>query len=676
MTVQAGVPQPGAIRDGSGFHFALAAPDADRVELCLFDDAGQSERRIPLTGSDGGLRHAYVARLAPGQLYGYRVHGPYDPHQGHRFNPHKLLIDPYADQLLGAFHWHDAVFGYQCGHPEGDLSFDTRDSAPYVPRCVAGGHQATPSFTHPRPQTPWADTVIYEMHLKGATRRHPDIEPARRGSAAALASPEMLGHLTALGVTAVELMPVQAWVSEQALLARGLTNYWGYNPLSFFAPDTDHLGLQSLDDLAKAVDALHAAGIEVILDLVFNHTAESHAGGPTLSWRGIANRDYYALDPAVPRRYLDWSGCGNTLDTGSPLTQRLIADSLRHWARMTNVDGFRLDLAGGLRRGAGADVFLDGLADDPVLADRKLIAEPWDATGDGYALGRFGTGWAEWNDKFRSSVRRFWAGRAETAPEMATRLLGSSDVFGARGPRAGINYVTSHDGFTLADLTSYSHRHNHANGEDNRDGDRHMDHAPVGPEGPSQDPQIIAARLTARRNLLASLLLARGVPMLRAGDEIGHSQHGNNNAYCQDNEMSWLDWSGRDDPARDLRGYVAELTALRRTVPALTAAGQIDRLTPEGRAMTDDDWHFADAHMVICRMVPDTADAPVLLVLNAYDGAIEMRLPDTGSKSDTWRIRLATARGSKTLRDGGTFSPGDMVNVAAHMILLMVGTSR
>lgn len=670
MSVRAGTPPPGSTRDGSGFHFALAAPDADKVELCLFDEGGGSERRVLLDERDGALRHGYVPGLAPGQLYGYRVHGPYRPSDGHRFNPHKLLIDPYAANLHGRMQWHDAVFGYQRGHPAGDLTFDDRDSAAYVPRCVAGAAFADPAFCAPRPQTPWADTIIYELHLKGVTALHPDIGPGLRGTAAALAHPEMLAHLTSLGVTAVELMPVTAWVSEEALLARGLTNYWGYNPISFFAPDTEHLGLRSLDDLAEAVDALHRGGIEVILDLVFNHTAESHAGGPTLCWRGIANRDYYVLDPDDQRRYLDWSGCGNALDATSPLTQRLITDSLHHWVRVTNVDGFRLDLAGELRRGQGAADFLDGLAHDPVLVDRKLIAEPWDATGEGYALGHFGDGWAEWNDKFRSSARRFWAGHRDTAPEMATRLAGSSDVFNERAPYGSVNFITAHDGFTLTDLTSYNHRHNEANGEGNRDGDQHADYIAIGPEGPSGDPAVLTSRLTARRNLLATLLLACGVPMLRAGDEIGHSQGGNNNAYCQDNETSWLDWSGRDDELRDLRGFIGELARLRRTLPALDGPCEIDWLTPDGHAMTRADWDFADAHMLICRKVPDTTGASVLIVLNAFDGIVDMRLPQTGSSATDWVCRLATSAAGVGASSTPTWGVGENVSVAGHSVLL------
>lgn len=674
MTAPPGTPPPGATRDGSGFHFALAAPDADAVDLCLFDADGTAERRIALPETAGELRHGYVPGLADGQLYGYRVHGPYAPEKGHRFNPHKLLIDPYAARLTGRFQWDDAVFGYVRGHAAGDLSFDTRDSAPFVPRSVAGAAAAA-SPRHAAPATPWHRTVIYEAHLKGLSQLHPGIPERLRGTAGALASPALTGHLASLGVTAIELMPVQAWITEHRLSRRGLSNYWGYNPLSFFAPDTEHLGIQGVGELAEAVDALHGAGIEVILDLVLNHTAEGDETGPTVAWRGIANRDYYLLDPDNPRRCLDRSGCGNTLDTGTPLARRLIGDSLRHWARTTNVDGFRFDLAGALRRGDDAARWLDGLARDPALAGRKLIAEPWDATPDGYALGAFGDGWAEWNDRFRTTVRRFWAGHRGSAPDLATRLAGSADLFGDRAPFASVNYVTAHDGFTLADLTSYRMRRNHANGEDNRDGDPDTQGLALGPDGPCEDTAVLAARSKRRRGLLATLMLARGVPMLRAGDEIGHSQGGNSNAYCQDNPVGWLAWPRGDGDRHDLRGTVARLAGLRRDLAALTGPARIDWLTPHGAAMTGPDWAFAEARSLVCRMVPDADGPAVLAVLNAFAGTLQLHLPETGTGAACWHCVLDTSRADGLPDAAPHLRPDSVVMVPPQTVLLFAGTA-
>ncbi|MBX6388179.1 MAG: glycogen debranching protein GlgX [Frankia sp.] len=551
LRVRPGAPAPlGVWPDDEGANVAVVAPGADAVEFCLLDDAG-GETRFRLPERTGAVWHGHIPGARPGQRYGLRAHGPYDPARGLRYNPAKLLLDPYARQVVGTLAAHPAIFGYGAGDPYGTTP-DEQDSAPYVPIGVitpAPGARGGADPTANRPRTPWPDTVIYELHVRGFTRLHPALPPELRGTYAGLAHPAVIAHLRRLGVSAVELLPVHAHVSEPVLLDRGLTNYWGYNCVGFFAP---HPGYAATDDpvaeFRAMVAALHDAGIEVLLDVVYNHTAEQDERGPTLSLRGLDNTVYYRLEPADPRRYRDVTGCGNTLNVTSPHVVRLVCDSLRYWVTEMGVDGFRFDLAAALGRNPDgfdpAAPLLAAIGQDPVLATVKLIAEPWDVGWGGYQVGAFPPPWAEWNDRFRNTVRETWAGRAHSAADLGYRITASSDLFdhSGRRPWASVNFVTAHDGFTLADLVSYENKHNEANREDNRDGEAHNRSANHGVEGPTDDPAVLESRRRARRALLATLLLSAGVPMLLAGDEFGRSQGGNNNAYCQDGPTSWLGW--------------------------------------------------------------------------------------------------------------------------------------
>src|SRR3954469_7126891 len=604
-----GSPFPlGATWDGEGTNFTLFAPAAESVELCLFD--GQAEERIPLEDVTYHVWHGYLPRVGPRQRYGFRVDGPFDTRHGLRWNSSKLLIDPYARALDGELVLDDAVFGYPPG--KDDTQQDHRDSASLVPKAVVVA-DAFPWGEDPRPATPWADTVIYEMHVKGFTARHPDVPPSVRGTYAGLAHPAAIEHLQRLGVTAVELLPVHQFVSEPALLRRGLTNYWGYNTLGFFAPHDAYSSSGSRGEQVREfkamVRALHAAGIEVILDVVYNHTAEGDHLGPTLSFRGIDNPTYYRLRDDDPRRYLDYTGTGNTLNAQQPHVLQLIMDSLRYWVTEMHVDGFRFDLAAALAR-SFHDVdklsgFFEVIQQDPVLSQVKLIAEPWDLGPGGYQVGEFPQRWTEWNGKYRDTVRDFWRGADAGISELGFRLSGSSDLYqdDGRRPYASINFVTCHDGFSLRDLVSYNDKHNEENREENRDGNDDNRSWNFGVEGDTDDSQIQDLRVRQMRNFLATLLLSQGVPMLRMGDELAHSQHGNNNAYCQDNEISWLDWTS--DPFSDL---VARLISLRRTHPVfrqraffqgseLAADGTKDIawFTPTGVEMNDADWKSSSA---------------------------------------------------------------------------------
>lgn len=685
MAEAAAAPPLGAVREGRGFNFALFSREADKVELCLFDETGRREERRHVLGErTGETWHDYLPGIGPGQVYGYRVHGPYRPEAGLRFNPHKLLLDPFAREIRGRFTWHDAVFGYDPRDPRGDASFSAADSAPFVPKGVTTA-ESPRRFT--RPRHPIEDSVILEIHVKGYTEHHPGVPESIRGGVAALASPAAIGHLASLGVTAIELMPVQAFISERALVRRGLSNYWGYNPLAFFAVHGDYLASGDAEELACAVEALHGAGIEVILDVVFNHTAEGEATGPTLSFRGIDNRSYYRLDPEEPRRYVDWAGCGNTVNASDPAVARMIADCLRHWAKHFGVDGFRLDLAAALIRDADGGFedespLLAMIGADPMLSRLKLIAEPWDATEAGYRLGGFPPGWAEWNDRYRNAVRRFWGDAEGLAGELATRISGSSDVFAAsgRGPSANVNFVTSHDGFTLQDLVSYSEKRNWANGEENRDGAEANDSFNCGAEGTSDDPRVRALRLRQKRNLLATLLLSRGVPMLRGGDEIGQTQGGNNNAYCQDNDVGWLDWTGTDDPWRDLREFIGRLVRFRRAHPALWRDRFLDArdvvwLNADGRERDETDWHSPGAAMlafvlkegaVTAAESREGASGRLLVVMNAGEG-VRFVLPEP--RYGGWRRILDTAHESG-FPDGILESADREVHVAGPSVVV------
>ncbi|MEM7500143.1 MAG: glycogen debranching protein GlgX [Pseudomonadota bacterium] len=556
---------------GDGANVAVFSANAARIEFCLFDASGLETARLPLPEQTGPVWHGHVPGIGEGQLYGLRAHGAYAPERGHRFNPNKLLVDPYARRLAGRVTEAEALYAYDQRDAERDLSFDARDSAPFVPKAVItapADHGTRP----PRPRRAWGETVFYEAHPKGFTRLMPGVPPGIAGTWEALGSDAVIRHLETLGVTALELLPVHAFVDDAFLLNRGLRNYWGYNTLAFFAPAPRYLGPAGEAGVLAAIDRLHEAGIEVILDVVYNHTAEGGELGPTLSFRGLDNASYYSLMPDDPRYYVNDTGCGNTVNVAHPFVLRMVLDSLRHWVEHYRIDGFRFDLATTLgREPHGFDAeggFLDALRQDPVLSDVKLIMEPWDIGPGGYQLGAFPPGCAEWSDRFRDDVRRFWRGDEGAAQGLAARLLGSADIFDRDGRPAwsSVNLITAHDGFTLADLTAYHAKHNEANGEKNRDGHGENLSDNMGQEGDTEDVAIVAARARRRRALLATLFLSQGTPMLLAGDELANSQGGNNNAYCQDNVTGWVDWD-TDDP--ELADVVAALTRLRREMPVL-----------------------------------------------------------------------------------------------------------
>ena len=610
LTVWPGRPYPlGATWDGEGVNFALFSEHAEKVDLCLFDESGRRElHRVPVREQTDQVWHCYLPEARPGLLYGYRVRGPYDPAKGLRFNHHKLLLDPYAKQIHNGMKWHDSHFGYKVGHRNEDLSYDRRDSAPGMLKGVVVD-QAFTWGADRAPRTPWHRTIIYEVHVKGFTKRHPAVPPAFRGTYAALATAPVIDHFTRLGITAVELMPVHAFVDDRHLIARGLRNYWGYNTIGFFAPETRYSATGSIAEFKTMVKALHSAGIEVILDVVYNHTAEGNQLGPTLSFRGIDNPVYYRLLADNPRYYMDYTGTGNTLNMRHPRVLQLIMDSLRYWVLEMHVDGFRFDLAATLARELHEvdrlGAFLDIIHQDPILSQVKLIAEPWDLGEGGYQVGKFPVGWAEWNDKYRDALRSYWKGDGGIIGELAYRITGSSDLYARSGrrPYASVNFVTAHDGFTLQDLVSYNSKHNEANGEENRDGSDNNHSWNCGEEGPTDNPEVNRLRVRQKRNLIATLFLSQGVPMLRAGDDIGQSQNGNNNAYCQDNEISWLDW----DPAHvdtELSRFVQRMIALRKDHPVFRRRNffqgrqirgaeikDIVWLRPDGQEMTDEEWN-------------------------------------------------------------------------------------
>jgi glycogen operon protein len=593
-----GSPYPlGATWDGLGINFAVFSANASRIELCLFDPAGRREvTRLVLPECTDEIWHGYLPEARPGVIYGYRAYGPYVPQQGHRFNPHKLLFDPYARRLVGDIRTSEAMYGYRVNSPRGDLSLDRRDSAPGVAKGMVVSEDFNWGDDRP-PNVPWSDTVIYEAHLKGLTHLRADLRPRERGTFAALADPAMIDHLRRLGVTAVELLPIQAFLSERHLLQQGLRNYWGYNTLSFFAIEPRYLSDGTDDDMRIAVRRLHAAGLEVILDVVYNHTAEGNEFGPTLSFRGLDNASYYRLLPDNPRHYINDTGTGNTMNLSHPRVLQMVMDSLRYWVTSFHVDGFRFDLAPVLgREGHGFDPgsgFFDAIRQDPVLSRVKLIAEPWDPGPGGYQLGNHPPGFAEWNDRFRDGVRRYWRGDEGARSEFAARLAGSSEIFDRhrRRPWASINYVASHDGFTLRDVVSYAERHNEANGEGNRDGHAENLSANWGIEGPTDDPAVEKTRFRLQCALLATTFLAQGTPMLLAGDEFGRSQSGNNNAYCQDNETSWIDWRlAGSASGRKLTAFVARLIALRHEHPILRCAKFLHGKDQPAKGILDIAW--------------------------------------------------------------------------------------
>ncbi len=662
MRVTIGSPEhPGATWDGRGVNFALFSANAEKVDLCLFDPAGKREvARIELPGHTDDMWHGYFPDLSPGQLYGYRVYGEYAPEAGHRFNHHKLLLDPYARQLAGRLIWADAHFGYRLGSQREDLTFDRRDNARAMPKCVVVDDAFTWGTDRP-PRVPWTQTIIYEAHVKGLTMRRDDVPAPWRGQYRGLAAPAMIEHLKRLGITSVELLPVHAFVNDRQLLDRGATNYWGYNTISYFAPEPRYALVDPLTEFKSMVARLHDAGIEVILDVVYNHTAEGNHLGPTLSFRGIDNASYYHLVPGAERYYDDFTGCGNSLDLTHPRVLQMVMDSLRYWVTGCHVDGFRFDLATTLARGpTGYDkraVFLSAVRQDPVLSRIKLIAEPWDIGLGGYQVGNFPGGWSEWNDSYRRSLRRFWRGESGLLGELGGRLSGSPEIFrhDGRPQWTSINHITVHDGFTLADLVSYESKHNDANGEEGRDGSDDNQSGNNGVEGPTDDLQILKLRQTLRCNLISSLLLSQGVPLLLAGDEVGNSQDGNNNTYCQDNEIGWVDWSGQGDALRDISQLVSELTALRRRFPQLGPARWMDGtrrdgsrdviwLTRDATEMQEDDWHYAEGRFLAYVLTPiDTSSVAVWIMLNASEVAIDVTVP-TVYGIDAWKCELTTVK--------------------------------
>ncbi|MBV9103935.1 MAG: glycogen debranching protein GlgX [Candidatus Eremiobacteraeota bacterium] len=669
-----GRPYPlGATWDGKGVNFALFSANAERVELCLFDARGRRElRRIALPEYTDEIWHGYLPDARPGLLYGYRVYGPYDPARGHRFNHHKLLLDPYAKQLAGVLRWNDAHFGYRVGSPRSDLSFDRRDNAAGMPKCAV----IDTAFTWGNDRhlhTRWHESILYELHVRGFTMLHPSVTHVQRGTFAALASPHVIEHLQRLGVTAVELLPVHAFVDERNLVERRLRNYWGYNTIGYFAPEPRYLASASLSELKTTVKHLHSAGIEVILDVVYNHTAEGNELGPTLSFRGIDNASYYRLVSGNERYYDDASGCGNTLDLRRPRVLQMVMDSLRYWSEEVHVDGFRFDLATALARGDHGvfewhSGFIEAIQQDPGLSRLKLIAEPWDLGSGGRQVGNFPPGWSEWNDRFRDTVRRFWQGNDGIVADLAFRLTGSSDLFGRHGrrPRSSVNYVTAHDGFTLRDLVSYNEKHNEANLEDNRDGASENFSWNCGVEGPTDDSEILRRRAQQQRNFLATLFLSQGLPMLLSGDELGQTQLGNNNAYCQDNALTWLHWENlQRDPT--LFEFTRALIQVRLRHPALrrtlffhgthfsdeAALKDITWLQPDGSEMTADSWH-SQTRTIGLLLGGDPGDKFVsllgypeiddsfLFLLNANDEPVSFVLPQLEGLPE-WELLLETA---------------------------------
>jgi glycogen operon protein len=696
--IEAGSPYPlGATWDGKGVNFALFSAHAERVQLCLFDHGGRKElERLDLPEYTHEVWHGYLPDARPGLLYGYRVFGPYEPRAGHRFNPNKLLIDPYAKALYGRLAWTDAHYGYRVGARQSDLSFDRRDNARAMPKCAVVDSAYTWGGER-RPMTPWNDTVIYELHVRGYTMQREDVPPALRGSFAGLAHPAVIAHLKALGVTAVELLPIHAFVDDRTLAERNLVNYWGYNSIGYFAPMPRYLASGHIGEFKAMVRHLHEAGIEVILDVVYNHTAEGNHLGPTLSFRGIDNKSYYRLVPGDERLCEDFTGCGNALRLHHPRVLQLVTDSLRYWAEEMHVDGFRFDLATTLaREGDGRfdphSGFLDVLRQDPVLSRTKLIAEPWDLGPEGYRLGGFPPEWGEWNDKYRDTVRRFWKGDGGIIRELAARITGSQDIFGRAGrrPWSSVNFVTAHDGFTLADLVSYDRKRNEANGEDNRDGTDNNHSWNCGTEGPTDDSSIGELRQRQQRNLLATLLLSAGTPMLLAGDELGNSQQGNNNAYCQDNPIGWIDWRAPQAGA-DLVEFVRHLLALRRAHRALKrdrfltggfvgngTLKDVAWLVPDGREKTEADWNFPDARSLCFLLAASSpaagaheSDQPLLIFMNAHVEPMVYRAPEVAGIAE-WVCLLDTAFDTG---HGGTetLPAGAKIEIAPRTVVVLRG---
>lgn len=700
-----GSPYPlGATWDGKGVNFALFSAHAEAVELCLFDATGfQEVWRVRMVEYTDEVWHVYLPDARPGLLYGYRVFGPYDPENGHRFNHHKLLLDPYALSLQGDLRWTDAHFGYRVGSARDDLSFDRRDNARNMPKCRV----VETAFTwgdDRRPRIHWEESVILEAHVRGMTMAHPNVDRDVRGTFAGLASPPIIDYLVDLGVTAIELLPVQAFLNDRHLTQRNLTNYWGYNTLGFFCPDPRFLSGGHIDEFKTMVKRYHDAGIEIILDVVYNHTCEGNQMGPTLSFRGIDNKSYYCLGDD-PRYYFDVTGTGNTVNLEHPRVMQMVMDSLRYWVNEMHVDGFRFDLCPTLGRESrsfnSGSAFFDAVRQDPVLNTVKMIAEPWDIGPDGYQLGGFPPGWAEWNASFRDTTRRFWRGDTGLLPDMASRVAGSSDIFAHKGrrPWASINFITAHDGFTLHDLVSYNEKHNAANGEDSRDGTDanyswNCDH-----EGDTEDLMVIALRSRQKRNLLATLLLSLGVPMLVAGDERGRSQRGNNNAYCQDNEISWTNWSNLAPEDEKLRDFTRKLIHLRRKhrvfsrprfflgeIVSADGLKDITWVTPDGREHGEEDWQnsFALCFGFVLNGAAGEfyttggqrdLDDSFLVMMNAYHEDIHFELPKL-SVPLRWEALIDTADEEGAPAPDAFYSDGDVFALRARSLALFINRGK
>lgn len=702
ITIYPGDPLPlGATWYGNGVNFALYAENATAVELCLFNSIEDDIEsiKIKLFERTHQVWHAYLPDVKPGQLYGYRVYGPYEPENGLRFNPNKLLLDPYAKAISGTFIWNDALFGYEMGDQNQDLSFSHIDSAPFTPKSVVIDPQFDWQETE-KPKIPYNESIIYEAHVKGFTKLHPEIPENIRGTYAGIAHPVTINYLKELGITALELMPVHHFIDEKYLVDKGLVNYWGYNTIGFFAPDSRYCssGVQGeqVIEFKTMVRELHRAGVEVILDVVYNHTAEGNEFGPTISFRGIDNASYYRLTDENKRHHIDYTGTGNTLNANLPNALRLIMDSLRYWIVDMQIDGFRFDLASALARELvevnKLSAFFDIIYQDPLISQVKLIAEPWDIGENGYQVGKFPPGWAEWNGIFRDNMRKFWKGEESMLAEFGLRFTGSPDLYlnDYRTPTASINFVTAHDGFTLNDLVSYNEKHNHANGEDNKDGlDKNISWN-CGAEGPTDDPNIIQLRKRQQRNLLASIFLSQGVPMLLAGDEMSRTQQGNNNAYCQDNQISWIDWKNCD---QELITFTKHLIRLRKEHPTFSrkhwfqgkpirglGVADIAWFLPDGDQMTDDRWNEASARSIAIylngksiQLISPTGerivDGTFYVVFNAHNESIDFKLP-TDSYAPDWVKVLDTAQNFAN-EDKEQYKPNDMLHVEGSSVVVL-----
>jgi len=690
-TLDAGSAYPlGATFDGLGVNFSVYSANAEKIELCVFDASGRRElKRFALPEWTDEVWHGYLPDAQPGLSYGYRAYGRYAPEEGHRFNPNKLLLDPYAKAMTGELRWTDAMYGYQVKSPREDLSFDRRDNAMLMPKGVVTDSHFDWS-RDVRPNTPWSETVIYEAHPKGLTKLFEEVQPSERGTFAALGNPKVIAHLKRLGVTALELLPIHSYIQDRFLQEKGLRNYWGYNTLNFFTPERSYFSTDSHDELRRSIRRLHAAGIEVILDVVYNHTCEGSEQGPTLSWRGLDNASYYRLVKDQPRYSINDTGTGNTLNLTKARVLQMVADSLRYWATSFGIDGFRFDLGLTLGRtddgfdpGAG---FFDVIRQDPVLGRLKLITEPWDIGPGGYQLGNFPPSFAEWNDKYRDTVRKFWRGDHHQRADLAARLTGSADLFDrrARRPWASVNLLGAHDGYTLADTVAYEERHNEANGEDNRDGHSNNCSRNWGVEGPTDDPAINETRRRVMRSMLTTLFASLGTPMLVAGDEFGRTQGGNNNAYCQDNEISWLDWNQAKSPEGEaLIDFTARLVALRREYPMLRAGNFLyGDETPEqglrdiewwderGVQLTPEDWHNPNGRALAMRRateLPGGEIQVVSLLLNASEGPLTFHMPPPNDV-----VRTVLIDSDKP--EQGATEIGETYEVAAQGAVLLTWT--